>query len=104
MLERGLAELGVVDAGNHDHSGVRPRRPQLLQEAVARIVGQADVEQGDGILLCGEQAPCFRRGQGDVALKTPAAEDTRHDPGERFVVIHHQDAFGGCRSGHGHAV
>ena len=38
VVERGPAELRVVDARDHDHGDVGPGRPQLLEQAVSRLV------------------------------------------------------------------
>ena len=43
VLHRGLAQLRVVDPGDHDHGDVGLERTQLAKQPVARFVGQAHV-------------------------------------------------------------
>ena len=100
MLERRLPQLGIVDARDHDHGGVGPGRPQLLQQPITGLVGQPDVQQRHRVVLGFEQPPRLRAGEREVALKTAAAEDAGHHLREGLVVVHHEDSF----SSHGHAV
>ena len=104
VFERGLAELSVIDPGDHDHGRVRPGRTKLLEQAVARLVRKAHVEQGDRVVVRLYEAASLGGAQGHVALEAPAPEGARHHPRERLVVVHDQDTFGGFGAGHGHAV
>ena len=50
VLDRRLAEVGVVDAGHHHDRDVRAQRTQLAEQAVAGLVRQPHVEQHDRIV------------------------------------------------------
>ena len=104
MLERGLAELSIVHAGDHHHGGVGPGRAELLEQAVAGLVRKPDVEQGDRVIAGLEEAPGLGGGQGHVAFKPTAPQGARHHPGQRFVVVHHEHSFRDFGACQGHAV
>jgi len=93
VVERGPAKLRVVDARDHDHGDVGPGRPQLLEQAVSRLVREAHVQESHGVVLDPDHAPGLGPRQRDVALETPAAQDPRHDACQGLVVIHDEYTF-----------
>jgi len=87
MLQRGFAQLRVVDARDHHHRRVRPRCAQLLEQPVARFIWQPHIEQDKRVSTGFEQLPGLGRGEGDVGFEAPAAQSSHHDLGQRFLVI-----------------
>ena len=104
VLQSGRAELWVVDPRDHHHRRVRSRSSEIFQERVARLVGQANVEQGDGVLLAFDEGPGSASVQRDVALETSAAEGAGHHLRQGLLVLHDENTLGEFAGGHGHAV
>ncbi len=104
VLDRGLAQLGIVDPRHHDHCCARTSRFQLLEQSVARFVRQPDVEDGQRVVLGLELFPRLGRSQCGVSLKAAAAQSARHNLGQGFLVVDDENPFGASRNCHGHAV
>ena len=101
MLEGRRPELRVVDSRDHDHRRVRPDRPQLLEQLVTRLVGQANVEQRDRVLLALHQLARLGPAEGHVAIESAALQRPGHDPRQRLLVVDHEHPLGGSLHAHG---
>ena len=98
------AELGIVDPGDHHDRRVRARRPELLEQAVAGLIRQANIEQRDRVVLLLDQRPGLTSAERHVALEAAAAEGAGHHLRQGLLVFHDEDALGGFGGGHGQGV
>ena len=97
-LENGCGELGVVDAGGHQHRDVGVVLADPARQVGARLAGHVHVTDDDGEAVACEQ-PARLRGVGrGLALPLPARGDHARDHlAHRLFVVDYQHPLGTAR-------